>query len=213
MSSYCDESDLYDFGLARGALTNPGRLVNSVDTTADTLKLDSHGFSTDVRVSFRAEALGTLPSPLAKDTDYFAIPVTGSTFSVAATAGGAAITLTTAGSNIVVITDIPVAAAIEWASGILDDMLPAHVVPLTAPFPDIIIATCAELAAGKLLSRTGSASESLATVIDNAMKRVARWGRGVPLRGTNAPTSRTNKSASAVVPYKDTRGWGEFGGI
>jgi len=213
MSSYCVESDLYDYGIARGALANPGRLVASADATTDTIELDAHGFSTDLQVSFRAESLGSLPSPLAAGTTYYAIPVTGSTFSVSATAGGAAIDLTTAGSTFIAITEVPTAAAIEWASGILDNMMPAHVVPLTAPYPDVIVATCAELAANKLLSRTGSASESLGVMIDNAMKRVARWGKGVPIRGTNAPTSRTNNAASATVPYADTRGWGEFGGL
>ncbi len=124
--SYCAASDLYDFGMPRGAATNPGHLIASVSAGANTLELDQHGFAAGNPVLFRAEAGGSLPSPLVEGTTYYAIPVTESTFSVAATDGGAAIDLTTAGSRILVIAPLPVTQAIAWASRIIDDMLPAH---------------------------------------------------------------------------------------
>lgn len=210
--SYCSAADLYAFGLPRGALPNPGRLVASVSTAASTLAIDGHGFAADDPVSFRAEAGGSLPAPLVAGTAYFAKPTTDDAFQVAATAGGAAITLTTVGARIVAIAPLPIASAIAWASRLVDDMLPAHLVPLVAPIHELVRMTAAELAVGKLLGRTGSASKSLAEMVDAARKRLERWAKGVPLRGENVPLA-TNLAASASVPYRDPRGWGRFGGL
>jgi hypothetical protein len=184
-----------------------------VSTAASTLAIDGHGFATDDPVSFRAEAGGSLPAPLAAGTAYFAKPTTDDAFQVAATAGGAAITLTTAGARVIAIAPLPIASAIAWASRLVDDMLPAHLVPMVAPnIPEIVRMTVAELAAGKLLGRTGSASKSLAEMVDAARKRLERWGKGVPIRGENVPVA-ANLAASASVPYTDPRGWSRFGGL
>lgn len=208
--SYCAASDLYDFGLPRGAVANPGHLIASVSAGANTLELDQHGFSEDNPVLFRAEAGGSLPAPLVEGTTYYAIPVNESTFSVAATEGGSAIDLTTAGSRILVIAPLPVAQAIAWASRIIDDMLPAHLVPLTAPIHELVKMTCAELAAHKLLK--GAAPKSLTATVDEARKRLERWATGVPLRGENVPQA-ANTAVSASVPYRDARGWNRYGGL
>lgn len=130
MTDYCDPSDLYAHGVPRGAFPNPGRDVESVDATANTLTLGEHGYALNDPVSFRAEAGGSLPAPLAAGTTYYAIPDTGDTFSVAATEDGSAVNLTSAGERFVVIDPLPIGAAITWASQIIDDMLPAHVVPI-----------------------------------------------------------------------------------
>lgn len=209
---YCAPADLYSFGLSRGALPNPGRLVSSVDTASDTLVLDVHGFDTNDEVQFRAEAGGSLPAPLVAGTTYFAISISDSTFKVAATSGGAAIDLTTAGESIVVIAPLPVLAAIAWASRIIDDMLPVHLIPLEAPYPEIVTMTCAELAAGKLLSLRGAASKPLADMVDVAHKRLERWSKGAPIRGENAPAP-ANKAVSASASASDPRGWRTWGGI
>jgi hypothetical protein len=210
--SYCAASDLYSFGLPRGALANPARPVASVSAGGNTITLDLHGFALNDQVSFRAEASGTLPAPLVASTTYYAIPVSDSVFSVAAAADGAAIDLTTAGTRVVVISPLPVAEAIAWASRVIDDMLPAHLVPLEDPIAEIVTMTCAELAASKLLARQGSASVSLTSIADAARKRLERWAAGAPIRGENAPEPASlAASASASVP--DTRGWNRFGGI
>lgn len=210
--NYCDPADLYSYGLPRGALPNEGRLAASASAAADTIELDGHGFALNGPVSFRAEAGGSLPEPLDEGTTYYAIPVTPDAFSVAAAEGGAAIDLTTDGERVVVIAPLPIDAAIAWASRIIDDSLPAHLVPLEEPLPEIVRMTCAELAAGKLLTYTGREAESLTAMVDQAQKRLMRWGKGVPIRGTNAPKP-ANLAASATVPYKDPRGWNRYGGL
>lgn len=209
---YCDPSDLYSYGLPRGALTNAGRLVGSVSTTDDTVELDVHGFAAGQPLRFRPDGDSELPSPLVEGAEYYAIVASESHFQVAATAAGAALDLTTAGGYFVVIASLPVDAAITWASRIIDDMLPAHVVPLTAPYPPIIVMTTAELAAGKLLGGSGGESSSIGAMVDAANERVRRWAKGVPVRGTNAPKA-ANLSRSATAPHRDSRGWSEFGGL
>lgn len=212
MAKYCDPADLYAFGLPRGALPNPGRLVASVSVADDAITLDGHGFESGDPVSFRAEAGGSLPAPLVAGTSYYALPITGDTFSVSATVGGSAVNLTTAGANTLAIAPRPIAAAITWSSRLIDDMLPAHVVPLTEPYHPLVRMTCAELSAGKLLGLQGAASKSLSEMIDAAHKRLARWAKGIPLRGDNVPTA-AQKATSATVPYADRRGWNRHGGL
>lgn len=212
MSAYCTESDLYAYGLPRGALSNAGRLVSSVDATANTLTLNVHGFATGDAVTVRAEANGTLATPLVAGTTYYAINVSESTFSVSLTSDGDAIDLTDTGSRIVVIIAVDFATAIKWASSIVEDMLPAHIVPMSTPYHELVIATTAELAAGKLLASRGNTSTSLGEMIDAAQKRLTRWSKGIPLRGDNVPTAAT-VAVPATAPYLDVRGWKEFGGL
>jgi hypothetical protein len=213
MSSYCTESEIYDYGFPRGGVPNQGRLVASVDTSANTFTLGTHGFADDDVVQFRADGSGTLPTGVSAATAYYVIRVDESRFQVAATAGGAAINISTAGSRIVVFTDLPIAAAITWASSMIEDMLPAHVVPLEEPYPDIIRSTCAELAAGKLAARTGAASKSLSDIVEQAHKRLARWGKHVPIRGTNAPQSASLAASSTARQTADPSGFRRYGGI
>lgn len=209
---YCDPADLHDFGLPRGAVPNPGRLAGSVSAASNVVELEVHGFALNDAVTFRAEIGGVLSSPLVAGTTYYAIPLTEDTFSVAATVGGSAIDILTNGSGVIVITPLPILASISWASRLIDDMLPAHVVPLTAPYPAIVRMTCAELAAGKLVGSSGATSKSLTEMVDYAKTRLTRWAKGVPVRGDNAPKS-ANLSCTATLPYLDSRGWSRFGGI
>ena len=212
MTVYCEDSDLYDFGIAAGSIPNPGRRIASADASTNALTLDQHGFALNQPVRFRAEASGVLPAPLVAGTEYYVIPLSESAFSVAAAADGAAIDLTSAGSRTLVIGRAPTAAAREWSSRLIDDMLPQHIVPLVAPFPRIIVMTCAELAAFKLGGRVGTVSKTLTEIADAARKRLERWASGVPLRGEDAPEP-AGLAVSASVPYADPRGWNRFGGL
>ena len=210
--AYCDDADLYLYGLPRGAAGVEGRLVGAVDTDADTIELNAHGFTGGEVVTFRPESDGTLPSPLAEGVEYYAIEHSEHRFQVSLTSGGAALNLTAAGSNTVVLAQSPREAAREWATALIDDSLPAHLVPLDAPYPPIVRMTCAELANAKL----GYASENraLSTIEDMARKRLERWAKGVPLRGENAPDpANLSASASVAVGTSDTRGWRRYGGI
>lgn len=217
MSAYCTTADLYANGLPRGALANPGRLVANgagANVTTNAIPLDQHGLSLNDPLTVRAETAngGSLPAPLAANVTYYAIPLNDGAFSVAAAPNGSAIDLTTPGARILVITPIPYAAAITFGTVLIDDMLPAHLVPLVAPYPPIVVITCAELAIGKLMQGTGSGSKSIGEMVDAARKRLADWARGRPLRGENVPPP-ANVGVSATTPYVDARGWSRFGGL
>lgn len=211
MAIYATLADLFTYGLPRGALTNAAQLVTA-NATTNAFTLDVHGLSEGTALSFRFDADGSMPAPLVAGTEYYALPVNEYTFRVSATPGGAAIDLTTAGEFVLMIVPLPIAGALEWASLIIEQNLPAHAVPLAEPYHELIVATTAELAIGKLL--TGSESKSLALLVAEASKRVATWGKGVPLRGDNKPPAAdaAGVTQSASVPYCDSRGWGRYGG-
>lgn len=209
---YCVAGDLYKYGLPRGALAVPARLIASVDTTADTLELDAHGFDDDQAVQFRSVGGGTLPSPIAESSTYYVISTSDWEFQIAATAGGSAINLTTTGSTFAVLAPLPVSDTIEKASRMVDDMCPAHLVPFDSPYPDIVVMTTAELAASMLLALTGGESAPLTSIYDIARKRIDRWARGIPVRGDNAP-STSQKAYSGVATSSTLPDWRRYGGI
>lgn len=210
MVSYCDESDLYAFGLPRGSLTNSARPVVA-DAAADSFTLDVHGFVDGDEVSLRADPGGAMPAGLTAGTVYFVKRVSEAVFQLALTDGGPAIDFTTTGARVVAYAPINIPAAIQWASRILDDaMQGSTLVPLTEPISEIIRMTCAELAAGKLMAgRNGS--RALSEVIEAATKRAASWAKKRPL-GENAGKP-AGLAVSATAPYSDPTGWKRFGGI
>lgn len=209
---YCNEADIYLFGVPRGALAVSGRVAGAVSTTSDTVELDGHGFVAGDEVQFRAEEGGSLSSPLAEGTTYYVLAVDDWRFQVAATSGGSAIDLTTAGDGVIVLAAPPVDGAISWAERVIDDMLPAHVIPIADPVPEIVRATCAELAGAKLLALSGGQSESLSAVLDAAQKRIERWARNAPIRGTNAPET-AQQSQTTAASTRTESDWRRYGGI
>jgi len=211
-SEYCTEADLYDYGLPRGSLPNPGRLVGAVTVATDIVTLNGHGFRDDAQLLFRAEGGGTLPAELVEGTTYYAIVATSSTFQVAAAAGGAAINLTTAGSNVVVGTPLPFATAIQWASGMVDDFLVGHTVPLTEPYPETVIAVTADLAITRLTAQTeGLDKDAVLFKLTEAQKMLARWQKGITVRGAVVPASN-NLAITSAATSVDPRGWVPTGG-
>jgi hypothetical protein len=212
---YCAESDLYQFGVPRGRTPNPGRLAAGANIATNAIELDDHCFSAGDVVTFRAEAGGVLPSPLAEGVQYAVEPLTDAAFRVLAPITGGPIDIATVGSGVIVIAPLSKGAAISWASGIIDDMVPAHVLPLAASLatvPPIVRMTCAELAAGKLVGFGGPVPKTLGDAIDAAQKRIDRWSKGVAIRGTNAPAA-ADLSQSTVIAPDDARGWARYGGI
>lgn len=210
-SAYCTAADVYAIaGIQRGALPNPGRVVESVSTGANTLTLGGHGYGADAALLFRAEDGGSLPAPLAEGTTYYAIPLTDDTFSVSASAGGAAVNITTEGSRIVVSGQLPVTEAIEAASAEIDDMMPAHVVPFET-VPATVKRICADLAAARLLLATGAWSELWQRREELARKQLERFARHVPIRGAVVPPS-ASLAVVGVVSGTDPRGWAPTGG-
>lgn len=213
MARYCTKSDTYSFGLPRGSFPNPARLVKAARAVDDTFLLDEHGFDLNAPVVFRADlgANAALPDPLVSGVTYYAIPVSDSAFQVAATADGAAIDLTSDGVRVLVVPKLDVEGTIEMMSAVVDDMLPGHVVPLTAPYPPVVVLTTAELTAAKLLGYTGAGSRSFGEVLQEARRRLDKWGRGIPVRGENRQKSAA--LSVSVSRASDSRGWGRYGGI
>jgi hypothetical protein len=208
MAAYATHRDLYRYGLARGALAMPGRLVESSAASSDLLTLDGHGFVTDDEVLVRATEGGTLSAPLVEGTTYYVIRVTDSTFKLAATAGGAAIDLSTSGSQMVVASTLPVDDVLEFYSRFVDAFLPAHAVPLVEPYPVTVTAIVAELAAKKLTHLSGQASVSVDAAEVAAKAQLERWAKGLPLRDARA-TASTNKAITMTLSTStDPRGWG-----
>lgn len=208
MTDYCATADLYAHGLPRGSTPNPGRVLYQL--ADDTCMLDDHGFVTGDPISFIGGGDGGLPTGLTAGTTYYAQRETEATFKVRATADGAALVISDATDPVVVISPLPTAEAIEWASAIVDDMLTAHDVPLD-PVPEIVKFTTAELAAGKLAAMKGSASVSLSAVVDAAGVRLRRWATGVAVPGADTAAETRANLAVTGTAAADPRGWRCFG--
>lgn len=218
---YCSPSDLHSFGVPRGATPNPGRVLASA--ADDVCTLDQHGFETGDAVLFTPAGDGAMPGGLSAGVTYYAQRETEHTFRVRATAEGAAIAFDDAEDPLMVVAPVDRDSFIAWADRMIDDMVPGQAVPFddTDLYPDgvpeIVRMTSAELAAGKWLATTGAASRSLAEIVDLAMKRLERWSKGLPIRGTPDASRQALSAAapapSATAPCYDPRGWRTYGGL
>lgn len=216
MVDLCEPRDLWDHGLPRGAVANAGRRVALVDPVADAFTLGEHCLFDGDLVRLRADANGTMPAGLVAGMSYYIKRIDDARFQLAASSGGAAIDITTAGSNVIVVVPINYEAVCAWASGIVYDMVPAHAVPFVDPVPPVMRATAAELAAWKVMQITGSGQPaSLLAMLEAVQKRVARWATGVPIRDENAtePANLSAGAPAASAPYEDRRGWSRYGGL
>lgn len=207
MTAYATRADLYTFGLRRGVVSNEGRVVASSLASTNVLTLDGHLFETGDRVQVRAATGGTLSAPLVADTVYFVIRITDSTFSLAATDGGAAIDLTTNGDAMIVTPELPIDELLEAYSRFVDDFVP-HLVPMTAPYPVTVVRIVCELAAAKLLSLTGQSSASMTEAELAAKAQLERWIKGQPVRDERATASSNLAVTASLASGTDSRGWG-----
>lgn len=212
MTVYATRRDLYRYGLPRGTLGGQGRLCASVKASTDTFELEEHGFETDDDVLVRAVEGGTLSAPLAEGTTYFVIRLTSSTFKLAATAGGAAINLTTDGESMLVTIALPIDAVLEFYSRWVDGFLPAHLVPLAPDandkFPTVVTAIVAELSSKKLQHLSGVTSESVNAYEVAAKAQLERWAKGIPLRDERATAPANLAVTARPGTSSDPRGWG-----
>jgi hypothetical protein len=211
---YSQPSDLYAFGVPRGATPNPGRVLDSA-ASPGVCSLDVHGFATGDPIFFRPAGDGAMPAGLVEGTTYYAEELTEHSFAVRETPTGVAIGFATAADPIMVGSPLPFDESIAFADRVIDEMLPAHLVPFAdGEVPEIIRMTSAEIAAAKLLGVSGAASVSLSAMVDAASKRLERWAKGATVRGApEAAEKRTNRAAVALSPFLDRRGWTRFGGI
>jgi hypothetical protein len=213
MAAYATLRQFYTYGLRRGVLVNEGRLVDSSLASTNVITLDGHLFETDDEVQVRASDGGTLSAPLAVSTTYYVIRLSDSTFSLAATAGGAAINLTSDGVSMIVIAELSIETLLEAYSRFADDFIPAHLVPLDSPYPVTVTRVVCELAAAKALSLNGQASVSMTEAEVGAKAQLERWAKGLPLRDATA-TASANKAISSTYASteSDPRGWGAGSG-
>lgn len=206
--AYCTKHDALDW-VSGGAIRSEARLVAAVDTSTNTFTLDSHALKTGRQLLFRLEADGEMPAPLVEATPYYAIEVTDSTFQVTATADGAAIDLTTEGSNVSMIRSVPWQEYIWDAAAEIDDDLIANAPVADGPVPQIVRMHAAALVIERALIFSGGTTEDIAERLQRVHDRFERWRAGKPLR-VDAPaatlkavrTPRTSGSARS-----DLRGW------
>jgi len=192
VSAYCTTADVYSW-LPRGSVTRPARTAASVSTTTEAITLDDHGFADDDPITLRADSGGSLPGGLSAGTTYYAIVVTPASFQLAAAAGGAAINLTSAGSNVLVIAQLPWDKWIEEESAALDCTCPAHSTPFSTT-PAIV-----RKYVGAMVARRAAIACALVTpALDLALREtiapeLALWRKGLAIRGTD-------EQAHAQVP-------------
>jgi hypothetical protein len=190
--AYATQADVYTYGLPRGALGNPGRILDSLLAATSTATLAEHGFSTGSAITFRVTQGGALSAPLIAGTTYYAIYLTDSTFQIAASPTGSAITLTTDSIQAIVSADLPFADVLLFYSRFVDGFLPAHAVPLPTPYPITVIAIVAELAAKRLQILSGLVSESMKDLELSAKAQLERWAATLPVRDADPSTQPAN---------------------
>ena len=212
MTAYATRSDLYKFGLPRGALGNPGRIAASVLAATDTIELQEHGYATGDAVTFRATEGGTLSAPLVAGVLYYVLYLTDSTFQISATPSGSTINLTTDGVSMMVASDLPIDDVLEFYSRFADGFIPAHAVPLPTPYPITVVALVAELAAKKLQILSGLISESMKETEIAAGKQLERWAKTIPVRDAALTTIPTNLATHNSRPHQDRIGVPLFNG-
>jgi len=210
MSACCSISDVFTW-IPRGTVQNAARLIASIATGTEIVTVDGHGLETDDAITFRAEAGGTMPAPLVAGTTYYAIRLGDGTFQVAAAAGGSPIDITTAGSNVVMIIALPWTRWIAQASGEVEDIARAHVVPFVAPIHEVVRTYTAGLVAERALTWSGVAfPPGFTDRLNRAYLNFDRWSKGANLRGTSAPTA-TNLTVCTTGTRLDPRGWARDG--
>lgn len=210
MTAYATKSDVYKYGLPRGALGNPGRLVASSLAATSTIELAEHGFATGDAVTLRATEGGTLSAPLVSGQTYYVIWVTDSTFQLSATQNGSAISLTTDGVSMMVSMDLPFNEVLEFYSRFVDGFVP-HAVPLPTPYPITVVAIVAELAAKKIQILSGMKSGSMDEAEIAAGAQLKRWAAGVPVRDAAVTTQPSNVAVTNRLPNQNVIGFPLYG--
>ena len=205
---YCSRGDV-TARLPPGTVVSPAGILASCLASTDVLTYDGHGLETDDEVTVRAASAGTLSAPLVAGTVYYAIRLSNAAFKLAASAGGAAINITSDGVEMIVTREPKFDGVIEFVSRWADTFLPAHVVPLPAPIHPLVRGVVADVSAKRILNANGQDSAAV-TAAELAGKAILeRFAAGMPLRGGTAQTpSNLAITATSVSSGSDPRGWG-----
>jgi hypothetical protein len=104
--------------------------------------------------------------------------------------------------------DLPFNDILEFYSRFADGFLPAHVVPLPAPYPITVVAIVAQLSAKRLQQLSGLTSESMTELELAAGAQLKRWAAGLPVRDAalaTVPANLTvNQSGSTNPPLNSS---------
>jgi hypothetical protein len=166
--------------------------VDSFTAASGAAVLSEHGLVNGDAITLRTPtgSGGALPAPLVAGTVYYTLYQTDSFFKVSATPNGAPITLTTDGVAVIVTKDLPFAQLGEFYSRFADGFLPAHVVPLQAPYPITVVGIVAQLVARRIQLLSGTTSESMDALEASAAKQLKRWADGLPVRDAATPPNK-----------------------
>lgn len=208
---YCTTADVYS-KVPPGTITNPGRAVASVSVSTNTLVVANHGLADDDVVRVVADAGGSVPTGLSASTDYYAIVVNDDSIQVAATVGGAAIDLTTTGSNVLLVRELPFTTWIANATALMDQTALGNVAIDETAIPQVVRDMTAALAAHEALTFVGASTVDLERVIDRTQKLFDRWLRGAAIRGTNAPSGAA-VAVAGTAATTSARGYSNGGTI
>lgn len=208
--TYATRAHLYALSALSSVLQDCARLVWSVDASSNRITLGGCGLELDAPLQFVAGDAGALPAPLSANTVYYARPIadSDSLFEVAATPGGAAIDLTTAGTMpfyVVVPIGPTMDQILEKNSRIIDAKMSAHAVPFSAPYPTWVVSIDTDLSAADLLRRLGKDIPLIAESGRIAWSNLETFAKGMPLRDPRA-TKRTNFVRSAAADDTDRSG-------
>lgn len=206
---YCARADVTK-RIPIGSVTSSSGIVAETEVGDNTFTFDGHGLETDDAVSVRAVEGGSLPSPLVEGV-YYAIRVTNSTFSLAATPSGSAIDITSAAVSMVITREPDFDDTIEFYSRWADTCLPAHLVPLDVPLTGQFVfvkGIVADLSAKKILNGVGKESAIVTAAELEAKAQLERFAAGLPLRGTATSTPSNLAITNNVATTGDPRGWG-----
>lgn len=184
-------------------------MLASCLASTDVLTYDGHALETDDEVTVRAASAGTLSAPLVAGTVYYAIRLTNATFKLAASAGGAALNITSDGVEMVVTREPKFNDVIEFVSRWADTFFPAHAVPLVAPIHPLVRGVVADVSAKRVLNANGQHSAAVKEAELDGKAILERHAAGMPLRGGTAQTP-TNLAitATSVSSGGDPRGFG-----
>ncbi len=215
-ASYATRAQVFRL-VPRGAIKEPARAIASADAVLNRLELEGHGLADDDVIQFTVDQGGALPAPLALLTPYYAKLVdigggvkSSSLFQVAATAGGAAIDLTTSGTKpfrMFAPADAIIDAALELFSRRADRECTAHAVPFTAPYPPEVVDMVLILTANRLVRRLGLGGFGHLKDEEDAVMRNFASFKNTPSRDATA-TASTNKAivVSASASQESARG-------
>lgn len=210
--AYATRDDVYRQGVPRGALVSPARVVSSVDVSANRLEIEGHGCSLDTPIQFQIDDGGAVPAPLTTSAVYYARPVTDSEslLEVAATAGGAAIDLTSSGENVRLLVPLGpmLDDLLEVYSRWVDSQLIGHEVPLESPFPKWVthaVAVRTAAHAARVLG-LGSQGDMLFVAEQQVIRDVLSLAKGTPIRDADATTSANMATGTTPTStYSDAR--------